>query len=282
MRWTEQEELESQEVGALLEKAVRKISFDDAALYFIHGFPSSDIGKGNLVARLAGLRDDSSIIKFDGFLNTNFDGRYPSADRYDFMLYRKFNLLTDFGSSNHMIGGRLIYDFLREYGETSDHLTFSGHLAMYFVVDLFKRWTDIGRPDNLFVEVGGTSEDAELRSYALPGISRIKMLHRKAKSFLLADSGYGGEYIKSKLIQIGMRSALSAGIKYDTVFVRRPRGAPADRSIIAIEKYLETKLERALTYSGEAPRVILIPYYEDAEMEGYKEYLESRGAEIFW
>ncbi len=279
-RSTESKELERESVNRDLDEALARMQFGDTRITFVIGYPRSDIGKGNLVARLALLPDGSaSIIKFDPILNTNVALNHPSPFD-DFGVYRKFHPHIEMGGFNQILGGEILFDFIKEYGGSYDHLGFCPQVAKFFALRIFKNWEAIGRPEFLFVEIGGVITDAEVAIYALPGMRVLRRYHPHSTVVLLSELGHNTQYFKTKSVQNGIREALRCGIECDAIFARLPASElPLDSALI--EKYVARKISNSLVYGGHVPELVLVPHYPDEGMYGYAEYLQVKCAHRF-
>jgi hypothetical protein len=275
-------DMHDDELASALNNEVNAIDFEDARIHVLFGHHHSDIGKANLIARLGVLLEaDFSILKFDGFLNTNGDGRYPSRTHHDFVIYRKFHSHIEFGGAHLLLGGPFLLDFLNRYGESREHLSFRPHVAKYFAIRMFTNWLELGRPKDLLVEVGGTFADLEVEAYVNPAIRLLQARHAATRLFLLAEAGFNREYIKTRGIVSGLSAGLAAGLNFDLLFVRLPMDLPATQDCEAVARYIERKIERSLVYGGASPSVLCIPFYRDEDLTGYTEYLLARRAQVF-
>jgi hypothetical protein len=105
-------------------------------LFVVFGYPRSDIGKGTLVSHLLPLLEDSNVIKFDGLLNTDLDGRFTDRGHDDFGLYVAQQPDLQISKLNHLMSGNLFRDFIAQYAETNERLTFMPHLELFFRLEL--------------------------------------------------------------------------------------------------------------------------------------------------
>lgn len=240
----------------------------------VFGYPRSDIGKGTMVSRLLALLEDSNVIKFDGFLNTNLDGRL-TTDRDDFGLYMAQNPGLKVTKQNHLLGGTLLYDFIAKYGEANEHLTLIPHLERFFRLELQKRWKALGEPKNLIIEMGGSPDDAET-GYALDGIRELKaQLGAQCQILLLTELGHNNLFAKSRVAQRGVSELVSRGIVPDIIVAREPR---LDHEVSVSERLdFEIQIqERIAERTGITfNNVIAVPYFTDLKDDSYKNFLEK-------
>jgi len=266
----------------ILDIEFNSINFEGAKIYFVFGYNRSDIGKAELVARLGLLlSNEFSIIKFDGFLNTNIDGRYPSRVGHDFVIYRKFHKHINYGGSNLILNGPFIIEFLTRFGESKEHLMYRPHVAKSFAYRIFQNWKNLGCPKNLIVEIGGTISDDAVIAYVVPGI-RLLLGHGSfIKLFLLTEASYNRIHVKAKPILNALELGLSQGLLFDIIFVRLPSDYPNSSDLKETCQYIEQKISDSIVYSGKFNKVICIPYFIDAELNGFTEYLTNYITDIF-
>lgn len=270
------------ELFSALERDVASADFGASTIYVLFGYPQSDIGKAHLIARLGVLlKEDFSIIKFDGFLNTNLDGRYPSRTHHDFVVYREFHSHIAFGGSNRILAGPLLMDFLARYGESREHLMFRPHVAYFFVTRLFQNWVQLGKPAVLLVEIGGTLVDEEVTAYVVPAICFLQARHKRTRLFLLTEAGYSGECVKARNVVSGVEAGSRCGLRFDLLFVRLPATIPSANDYADVEGYIQAKVSTSLAYRGDSPRVVCVPHYPGPELRGYTELLASKRQHIF-
>ena len=278
----ERGELAREAIHRKLDQELSEVDFGSAEIYLLHGYPQSDIGKGNLIARLASMfRPDSNIVKFDGFLNTNKDGRYPSRHSYDFPIYRRFLPYVEFGGCNQIISGMLLAEFLERFGETGDHLLFRPHVSKFFLLTLYRCWKGLGRPERLFVEIGGTFLDPEVSLFVLPALSLLKRIHKGVSSFLLTELHYSGQHLKSRTLQRALSEGLRYDLVFDVVFARKPFDLPACKRDHALTEYIASRVSGSLIYGGRVPKLVLVPFFSDPAMPTYRRFLLRHKAEIF-
>lgn len=150
-----------------------------------------------MVAQLLNAVDNSDAIKYDGLLNTNDSGRHAAAGHDDFGTYESFNKGKKWGKEHYLLGGELYRDFINTYGE-NENLQINPHLSYYVEYYIYKTWHNIGRPNNLFIEVSGLITDDEVGPIFTLIIQRMQD-NIEAKSILLTELGWNGEYIKTEL-----------------------------------------------------------------------------------
>lgn len=265
----------------LLTMKLEAIDFENTEIYIVQGSPKSDIGKGELIARLAFLAPDTkSIVKFDAILNTNVNGQHPSLND-DFGTYRKFLPNIGLGWPHQLLGGEILQEFIEDYGGSNDHLTFSPYLAQYFLLKLHKCWVKIGKPEHLFLEIGGTCRDPEVAAFALPAISLLGNLHSKTKFFMLIDAGFDHASVKTKIIQNALREGVEAGLRYDSLFIRKPPAFAESIGDSEIYQQVEKKIKQSLIYAGACPNLFLIPHFSAVNLDGYTDYLASFRNQLF-
>lgn len=265
-----------------LDARLSQVDFGEAQVFVMLGHPRSDIGKAELVARLGLLvGKDFSIIKVDGFLNTNQDGRHPSRTRNDFVVYRRIHSHIEFGGSHLILNAPLMIDFFEKFGECKEHLMFSPHLAKYFVLRVFENWTALGKPSRLIIEIGGTYLDTEVSSYIVPGLAFLNRLSDRIAFFLLTEAGFNREGIKVRPVIHALTTGRARGLSFDTVFVRLPSDFPKLDNTSELNRYVERKITDSLVFGGYSPKIICVPYYNDCSLTGYTEFLSGFRDSIF-
>lgn len=271
-----------QDASRLLDARLNEMHFGQARIHVVLGYPRSDIGKAELVARLGLLLDRHfSIIKVDGFLNTNRHGQHPSRIRNDFVVYRKFHDHIDFGGPHLILSAPLMTEFFQTYGECKEHLMFRPHLAKYFVHRIYVNWVTLGRPDDLIVEIGGTFTDPEVSVFSVPGVRVLHERHPNVRLLLLTEAGYNGESIKARPVINALERAQGLGLPVDVVFARLPAEFPLQRDLVEAATYLLRKICDSLVIAGPAPKVLCIPFYFDKDLTGYSDLLASGKDSIF-
>lgn len=240
--------------------------------YFVFGHPRSDIGKGTLVVQLLNAVNESDAIKYDGLLNTNESGRHTAVGHDDFGIYESFNKGKRWGKEHYLLGGELYRDFINAYGE-NENLQINPHLSYYVEYCIHKTWHDIGKPKNLFIEVGGLITDDEVGPIFTPIVQRMQD-NIGAKSILLTEIGWNGEYIKTKAIQSAVGEFLSRHIKPWCLVVRDS----SDIKKVSTEERLE--FERVIlrklynNYNFLSSRIISVPYFNN--LSRYTDYMKKR------
>lgn len=272
----------TRDASHLLDVRLNEMHFGQARIHVVLGYPRSDIGKAELVARLGLLLERKfSIIKVDGFLNTNRHGQHPSRVRNDFVIYRKFHDHIEFGGSHLILSAILMTEFFETYGECKEHLMFRPHLAQFFAHRIYLNWIALGRPNDLIVEVGGTLTDPEVSAFSVPGLRLLQQKHPNVKFFLLTEAGYSGESIKAKPAINALERAQGCGLQIDLVFARLPAEFPSQIDLIEAARHIQQKICDAMVLAGRAPRVICIPFFPGKDLTGYSELLASRKELIF-
>jgi CTP synthase (UTP-ammonia lyase) len=270
------------DASRLLDLEVSCIDFEHAKIHVLVGYPQSDIGKAHLIARLGFLLGhEFSILKFDGFLNTNLDGRYPSRTDHDFVVYRKFHEHIGFGGFNQILGGPFLIEFLTRFGESKEHLMFRPHVAKFFARRVFDNWIHLGKPQNLLVEIGGTFLDYEVNAYVVPAIRLLQGRHEYLRTLVLTEAGYNGQVLKTRPVVSGLEMGQRCGLVFDLAFVRMPANFPPMDDYAAVNAYIERKIDNALVWGRPRPKIICIPFYRDSELHGYLEYLSTFREVIF-
>lgn len=245
---------------------------NETEYYFILGYPRSDIGKGTLVAQLLANTENSDAIKFDGLLNTNENGRHTAVGHDDFGIYEAFNTGKRWGREHYLLGGELYSDFIKNYGE-NENLQINPHMSLYVEYRIHKMWNDIGKPQKLFIEVGGLITDYEVDPIFTPMIQRLNA-EKLSKVILLTESAYNGEYVKTKTIQSCIKTFLERRIEPWLLFVRDSK----DLENITISKRLD--IERIIinkikdNFNYNLKLLITVPYYNN--LHEYTEYIKKR------
>ena len=241
----------------------------------VFGYPRSDIGKGTLVSHILPLLNNANVIKFDGLLNSNVDGRFTTNGHDDFGLYETQNPGMQVSKQNHLLGGDLLYDFISQYGETEERLTLVPHLERFFRLQLQQRWKTLGEPQHLIIEMGGTPDDTEV-GYALAAIRELKVqLGTQCKVLLLTELGHNNLFAKSKVAQRGVSELVSRGIVPDIIVTREPH---LERAVSVSERLdFEIQMqERIAERSGMTfNNIISMPYFADLKNASYKEFVEK-------
>jgi len=266
----------------ILDKELDSINFEGAQIHVILGFDRSDIGKAELTARLGLLLEHNfSILKFDGFLNTNFDGRYPSRTDHDFVVYRKFHNHIEFGGNHLILNSPFMLEFFDKYGESKEHLMFCPHVSKYFAKKIYENWTNLGKPNNLLFEVGGTFLDNSVNSYVIPALRLLKERSHNIRFILLTEASYNRVHIKAKPVLNALEMGQTIGLEFDLILARLPSDFPPSYDLIEASSYIENKIADSFIYCGESKKVICVPYYFDNELQGYTEYLLSHRNDLF-
>lgn len=270
------------DASAVLDESLAAADFEGAYIHVILGFPRSDIGKAELTARLGRLLGrDFSIIKIDGFLNTNIDGRHPSRVTNDFVVYRRFHKKIAFGGPHLILNAPLMQRFFERFGEFEEHLMFCPHLAKFFVVEIHERWKALGKPRDLLIEVGGTFVDDEVRAYIVPGIGILRRSHSRTRTFLLTEVGFNGQGIKTRPISMALSAARGLGLEFDVVFSRLPMEVPESDDQSQLGLHIERKIRDSLVWGLRPPAVLCIPFFRGAGLDGYSEELAKFRGIIF-
>lgn len=250
------------------------IDFENAKIDIVLGYPRSDIGKAELVAGLgAQRRGEFSVIKIDGFLNTNLDGRHPSRTRNDFVVYRRIHEHIAFGGAHLVLNAPLMQEFFLEFGECEEHLTFATHLAKFFVRRLYDNWVQLRRPRYLVIEVGGVFTDREVLPFIVPGLVALRRIAAKTRTILLSEAGYNNEGIKIRPLVGALDAARSCGLLCDLVFARLPADFPSTMDLHAMNTYAEAKIRDSLVCGGSAPTVLCVPFFKNILAYGYSEFI---------
>lgn len=245
---------------------------DETIYYFVLGYPRSDIGKGTLVAQLLANTKNSDAIKFDGLLNTNANGRHTAVGHDDFGVYETFNKDKKWGREHYLLGGELYRDFIKNYGE-NENLQINPHMSMYVEYRIHKMWNDIGKPKNLFIEVGGLITDPEVDPIFTPLIQRLNA-EKLSKVIILSELAYNGEYVKTKTVQDCIKVLLEKRIEPWLLFARDSK----DFENITISKRLD--IERIVinkikdNFNYDIKLLITVPYYNN--LSEYTEYIKKR------
>lgn len=245
---------------------------EDVNYYFILGYPRSDIGKGTLVAQLLATTKDSDVIKFDGLLNTNANGRHTAVGHDDFGVYERFNQGKRWGREHYLLGGELYRDFIHDYGEY-ENLQINPHMSLFVEYSIHKMWNDIGRPKTLFIEVGGLITDPEVDPIFTPMIQRLTA-EKLAKVILLSESGFNGEYIKTKTVQACVNTFLERRIEPYLLFARDVKDMnnfDLSKRLDA-ERIISNKIKDSFNYN--LPLVITVPFFDD--LDEYTKYINKR------
>jgi CTP synthase (UTP-ammonia lyase) len=264
-------------VSTALDERLSALDFGGTRIYFLTGYPRSSLGKGNLIARLARVAGGPvSIIKYDGILNTNVSNNHPSPVD-DLATYRRFHDGIKLGWPNQILGGEVLADFIGEFGGTDyEQLTFVPHVAKFLLTRLNHAWRAAGRPDALFVELGGTACDPELTTFVLPAVMLLKNLHDRVYVMLLTEVARDHAGVKTRAALEGLRHGLHHGIIFDTVFVRQPADVrELDLEGDKLADYISGKIARAAVYGGRSPAVVVIPHFDGPGLDGYLEYLAA-------
>lgn len=255
-----------------LETLITQTEFsNDTNIYVIIGSPYSDIGKGTIAAHLIRVLPNSNIIKFDGMLNSNLDNRYTARDHDDFTTYTKYNPSLTPMPANHIIAGDLLSTFVQRFGETTEVLTFMPHVRDFFLVTLQQKWSELGKPKNLILEIGGTPEDYESQAYIMPALNKLRSsLHSRLTILLLAPLMHNGDFIKTQVVTRAVESLHHVGIIPNLILAREPQ---MNRQVGTME-HLDNERQmrqKLIERTGITIRNILsIPFFNDIdELTGY-------------
>lgn len=260
-----------------LDRRIGKSAFSrDVTLYVVLGHPRSDIGKGTLAAHLLRMLPTSNVIKFDGMLNSNLDHRFTARDHDDFATYTRYNHVTAWQPGNHLLGGELLRDFVVEYGDTDEVLSFRPYLMKYFTARLQENWRCLGSPPNLVIEIGGVPDDFEVDTFALPAISGIKdRLGSRCVIMVLTELAHNNQFVKTKPTRDAVMALRKRGVNPDIILAREPLlVGPVDLSVrLDFERRIREKL---LENANETfSRILSVPHYEQADMHQYESYLRK-------
>ena len=258
------------ELSILIEKF--KPKSEEVNYYFVFGYPRSDIGKGTLVAQLLANVYNSDAIKFDGLLNTNENGRHTAVGHDDFGIYEKFNQGKRWGREHYLLGGELYLEFIKKYGE-NENLQINPHFSLFVEYCIHRMWSNIGKPKNLFIEVGGLITDPEVDPIFTPIIQRLQA-EKLAKVILLSESAYNGEYVKTKTIQSCIYTFLERRINPWIVFARdsKEMNNITISKRLDIERIITNKIMSNLNY--DLKLLITVPYFNN--LNEYTEYIKKR------
>jgi len=256
------------DASAILDADLRKMDFHAARISVVVGYPRSDIGKSELVARLGEqLKDNFSIIKFDGFLNT-------STDR------RKARDQVAFGGAHSMLSASLIVDFLRRFGDCKELLKFRPHLAKFFVLQVYERWVALGSSRELFLEIGGTFTDNEVTAYVVPGLSILKQKYSKVRLFLVTAVEYGGGGVKTRPVVNALERAQCLGLSFELIFARLPFELPVQYNWSAINDHVNENIRDAFPRIPEL-KALCIPFFRGDDLPDYNGFLLEHRHLIF-
>ena len=249
---------------------------EDVQFYFVFGYPRSDIGKGTLIAQLLNCVPKSDAIKFDGLLNTNENGRHTASGHDDFGIYEQFNPGRKWSREHYLLGGELFRDFINKYGE-NENLQMSIHFSKYVESVIYKMWNNIGKPQTLFIEVGGLISDPEVGPIFTPIVQRMQKKNL-CKVILITELQYG-DYIKTKEIQEAYRLFLSKNINPWLIMMREPielQCASTDERL-EFERVVSTKIRS--NFNEDFLNIISIPYFHN--INEYTEYIKERVFNMF-
>ena len=252
-------------------------------IYFILSYPRSDMGKGNISAHLSKILPNSTIIKYDGLLNTNKDRRHikDPLEMDDFRIYKTVNKKLKITTSNHILLGELLQKFISTYGEYG-HISFRPHFSKYFLQVLFDRWNDLHRPSNLIVEVGGVINDFEVAPIAPYIINYLinKLGSSRIHVILLTECNYSGEDVKTKVTQEAVNQLNSKGIIPEFIFLRLPKEFNDIKlNNEEVREYISKKLEDRCNLFIDKNQIGLIPYWSKENLYKYN-YLISKTMNI--
>lgn len=242
---------------------------------FVLSYPRSDMGKGTLVAQLLAGYGDADVIKFDGLLNTNNSGRHTTPGHDDFGTYEQFNPGRTWGKDNYILGGELYKNFIDTFGEY-ENLRIKQHLSLYLEMKICQMWKANGQPNCMFVEVGGVLTDPEVEPIFVPLIQKMQRERANTEVILLSESGYNGEYIKTKTIQDGIALLRSNGISPTIIAAREPEILKNSTELERIEN------ERAIinrindNHGLVIYSIVSVPYFDDEDMHEYTAFVKRR------
>lgn len=241
-------------------------------IYFVLGYPRSDIGKGTLVAQLLNILPDSDAIKFDGLLNTNENGRHTAEGHDDFGIYEKFNNSRKWGRDHYLLGGELYHEFITKFGE-NENLQINPHMSYFVEYKIWELWKNAGMPKHFIIEVGGLVSDPEVEPIFTPIIQRLSE-ENLARTILLTELSWNGDYIKTKTVQDAMRALVSRRITPWLLAVRDSSDIPNvdNNERLEFERIIFSKIYN--NFNIKLSRIISIPFFID--LLQYTTYMSDR------
>lgn len=256
---------------------------NDTNVYIVLSMPLSDMGKGTVVAHMLNMLPNSDAIKFDGLLNTNKNGRHTASGHDDFGIYEKYNPTKTFGDERYILGGDLYKEFIKLYGE-DENLCFRPHFYKYFLTKITDLWSNISKPKNIILEIGGTIIDYEVDSYVPPAIYYLKKhLKDKCKIILLSEISYNNEYIKTRTLQRAVEEMGKRFILPDLILAREPANFQTDNNAERTlnEIKISDTIESRLGFEFDPTNIITIPFYSRDKIDELGNYLKTRLADKF-
>jgi XTP/dITP diphosphohydrolase len=134
-------------------------------------------------------------------------------------------------------------------------------------------WFDMGSPKNLFIEIGGVLSDPEVEPLFAPIIQRMSA-SIGAKTILLSETSYNGEFIKTKAVQDGVKELSAHQITPWLIVAREPeefKDSTASEHI-EFERVLSDKLYQNTNIRF--GRVFSVPFYKD--LTAYTNFINQR------
>ena len=240
--------------------------FDNTQVVIFTSYPRSDMGKGHFVGGCLSNAQDSTAIKFDGLLNTNLDKRHTTIDNDDLGTYMKFRPDKTFNESQYLIGGDLLFEFIKTYGE-NEYASFRPHVVLFFLNKIQQIFVNEGKPKYLFIEIGGTIDDYEVAPFVPPAIT-YAIKHWGAKVALLSELHYSDHHFKTKDLQRSIQACTEHSITPDYLLLRLPN----DREVaeVSLDTIAETVSGR-LSQTFSADQLFPIPSFNGDIVDGYKE-----------
>lgn len=267
-----------------IEDRLEKYDFDfDTNIYIVLWMPTSDIGKWTLVAHLLSLLPDADVIKFDGSLNTNWNGRHTAVGWDDFWIYEKYNPGRSFWKERYILWGEIIKEFIEKYWE-EENLCFRPHLWKYFVSKLWEMFLALWKPKNLIIEIWGTLIDYEVDPYVVPAIHYIKqILKDRCKIVLLTMLDWNQKYVKTREVQRSIELLMKRLIMPDIVLCREPSSILwiTQRERELNESIIQQKILERLGVNIDLKNIVCIPYYPKERIDELGVYIHDRWTRIF-
>jgi CTP synthase (UTP-ammonia lyase) len=236
----------------------------DFKLFIITSHPRSDMGKGHLTLAFSRQLKNVHIIKYDGILNLSIGDKYifDEIESDDFLLYRQNGALS-FSTSNSLMLGDIVSQFLLEYGRNIVNFSLRPHIAEFTIQSVYNKWVELGRPNNLLIEIGGTLSDRETEPIWPYFISKLRNIigYDRVSINLLSEVSMNGSKVKTKGLQSSVDSISATNVSVDNFFIRLPKGV-TDYTQEEIKKRIERKLAENSNLYISTDQVVLVPFSE--------------------
>lgn len=240
---------------------------DDACLFVILSYPSSDLGKGTFSSIFASTLEEALLVKFDGVLTATGSEHITN----DIPLYKKW-IANDRSHAVHLTGGYLYLDYLFRYPSiwpVDVHMV--SNFSTHFRSMLGEKWRLKNKPKNILLEIGGTLTDQEVDPIITPALHTYKQkMGDRCKIILLTHCFYNPnwyvteERLKTKNITRAVVSLTDRNLAPDLVLIRQPESMKANQNELeSIESFIRMRVMRELRFlNSEQIDFKLLPFFQ--------------------